>query len=138
MHEAPSLSIKQSPGEWRSGYKNRPYSKFFSMSFSRLFIMLSVFQLCLLSFFASISLAASIPTSHVLHEKRDFEPTQWLKRSRIPSHAAMPVRVALTQSNLDKGEQFLMDVYVGTLDCAIRVIQIEFLTSASQLQSGVT
>lgn len=46
----------------------------------------------------------------VVHEKRYTPPTRWVKRDRIPRNAILPVRIGLTQSNLEKGHDFLMDV----------------------------
>ena len=74
--------------------------------------MHSVVRNCLFLLFATTSLAASLPNNHVLHEKREFEHPLWVKRSKVPSHRRMPMRIALTQSNLDKGQDYLMDVYV--------------------------
>ena len=62
--------------------------------------------------FAACSYAAPHPASHVVHEKRHFTPSQWTKRDRIPSEAILPMRIGLTQNNLENGHDFLMDVYV--------------------------
>lgn len=51
-------------------------------------------------------------SSLVSHEKRHVSHTQWMKRNRIASTALLPVRIGLAQSNLEKGHDFLMDVYV--------------------------
>ncbi|KAF7935516.1 hypothetical protein BELL_1052g00020 [Botrytis elliptica] len=74
--------------------------------------------------FASIVLsvpgiiAAVLPNSDILstrssfvsHEKRNIPHTQWMKRDRIASTTLLPVRIGLSQSNLEKGHDFLMDV----------------------------
>lgn len=54
------------------------------------------------------SLAA--PTNHVLHEKRDWLPHGWEKGERLQAHTLLPVRIALKQSNLDRLDEFLMEV----------------------------
>ncbi|TGO60885.1 hypothetical protein BOTNAR_0138g00120 [Botryotinia narcissicola] len=72
--------------------------------------------------FASIALsvpgiiAAVLPTSDILstrsfvsHEKRNTPHTQWIKRDRIASTTLLPVRIGLSQGNLEKGHDFLMD-----------------------------
>ena len=67
---------------------------------------------CLLVFGAS-----AVPTpagSHVLHEKREVAPRQWQKRSRVEPSVLLPVRIGLTQSNLDKGASLLDDVSMPT------------------------
>jgi tripeptidyl-peptidase-1 len=46
----------------------------------------------------------------VLHEKRDGAPHQWTKRSRADADEILPVRIGLTQSNLHKAEEYILDV----------------------------
>ena len=60
--------------------------------------------------FAACSYAAPYVPAHAIHEKRDYTPSDWVKRSRVPATATIPVRIGLTQSNLEKGYDFLMDV----------------------------
>ncbi|KAF7959745.1 hypothetical protein EAE96_001354 [Botrytis aclada] len=63
-------------------------------------------------------IAAVLPNSDILsthssfvsHEKRNTPHTQWMKRDRIASTTLLPVRIGLTQGNLEKGHDFLMDV----------------------------
>jgi tripeptidyl-peptidase I len=59
---------------------------------------------------AALTAAAPSPKGHVRHEKRDSPPAQWVKRSRVASDAILPVRIGLTQSNLHKAGDYLMDV----------------------------
>lgn len=47
---------------------------------------------------------------YVLHEKRDAAPHMWNKRSRAHASEVLPVRIGLTQRNLHKAEDFIMDV----------------------------
>lgn len=58
--------------------------------------------------------AVALPTAnvpHVLHEKRHPTPTTvWAKRQAAPASAKIPVRIGMTQRNLDKGHDMLMDV----------------------------
>ncbi|EDO01044.1 hypothetical protein SS1G_03518 [Sclerotinia sclerotiorum 1980 UF-70] len=75
-------------------------------------------------YFASVVLivpgiiAAALPSagthasrsSLVSHEKRNFPRTRWMKRDRIASTTLLPVRIGLSQNNLEKGHDFLMDV----------------------------
>lgn len=57
------------------------------------------------------SLASPAPSSHILHEKRSTGASRgWSKRSKLDAEAKLPVRIGLTQSNLDIGHQLLMDV----------------------------
>lgn len=64
------------------------------------------------------SLGASLVTSviaapsftYVRHEKRNSLPFGWERDKMISGHAVLPMRVALSQSNLDKAEEYLMEV----------------------------
>lgn len=55
---------------------------------------------------------AAAPTSHVIHEARDpaSVSSRWVQKGRVAPDALLPVRVGLTQSNLDRGEEMLLDV----------------------------
>ncbi|KAL9127909.1 MAG: hypothetical protein Q9217_003295 [Psora testacea] len=68
----------------------------------------------LLSLLTLASLAASIvglPSStYVQHETRHVLPRGWQKADRMPAYEVLPIRIALTQGNLDKGYDHLMDV----------------------------
>lgn len=55
--------------------------------------------------------AAPAPATHAVHEKRSYTPSQWAKRSKVPSDVVLPVRIGLSQGNLHKGYDLLMDVY---------------------------
>lgn len=60
---------------------------------------------------ASTAQAAALPKSHVVHEKRDpSSSSQWVKREKLAPDANFPMRIGLTQSNLHRGHEFLMDV----------------------------
>ncbi|KAG8526033.1 uncharacterized protein KY384_000795 [Bacidia gigantensis] len=57
------------------------------------------------------TLAAPAPSSnHVLHEKREAKLLHWEKRDRVHPDVLLPVRIGLTQSNLDKGPELLDEV----------------------------
>jgi len=60
---------------------------------------------------AALSNAAPAPIKHVLHEKRQTPSSDCVKVARIEGTAILPMRVGLTQSNLDKGHDLLMEVY---------------------------
>lgn len=47
---------------------------------------------------------------HALHEKRESPASDWVKTSRIESTAILPMRIGLSQSNLEKGPDMLMEV----------------------------
>ncbi|KAL4903035.1 hypothetical protein BDW74DRAFT_157321 [Aspergillus multicolor] len=48
--------------------------------------------------------------SHVLHERRHVLPKHWTEHSRVGGHKKLPVRIGLTQSNLDHGHDLLMEL----------------------------
>jgi tripeptidyl-peptidase-1 len=58
--------------------------------------------------------AIAAPTAHsrrhVVHERRSRLPANWRRSTKLSSDAVLPLRIALTQSNLDRAEEFLMDV----------------------------
>ncbi len=54
--------------------------------------------------------AIPTPATHALHEKRSVTPRLWQRGSRIESDAILPVRIGLTQNNLENGYEYLMEV----------------------------
>ena len=69
-------------------------------------------KFCLGAVLAGLAAAAPAPANHVLHERRDYMPQKWVKRSKVDAAATLPVRIGMTQSNLESGPDLLMDVYV--------------------------
>ncbi|MCJ1287426.1 hypothetical protein MMC26_006777 [Xylographa opegraphella] len=67
-------------------------------------------QLAVAAAFVAISNAAPAPLAHALHEKRDAPATDWVKGARVEGDAILPMRIGLTQTNLDKGYDYLMEV----------------------------
>lgn len=61
---------------------------------------------------AALAGAVPAPIKHVLHEKRDRQSIDWVKGARVERDAVLPIRIGLTQNNLEKGYDLLMDVYV--------------------------
>lgn len=61
---------------------------------------------------AALAAAASALPSvdHVLHEKRDRLPPGWQYDEKMQGSEVLPMKIALTQSNLDNADEFLMDV----------------------------
>lgn len=65
--------------------------------------------------FSSLLLLGAVTASvcasrHVVHEERSVVPPGWMKHSRLDPDAVLPVRIGLTQSNLDKAYDVLTDV----------------------------
>ena len=60
---------------------------------------------------ALAALAVASPlASYAVHEKRDAAPVGWSKREVLDRRAVLPMRIALTQRNLDKGYGLLEEV----------------------------
>jgi tripeptidyl-peptidase-1 len=76
---------------------------------------MTVLQVSVLAAIVAFSHAAPAPAPapavrHVLHEKRQTWSSDWVKGARIEADAVLPLRIGLTQTNLDKGQDFLMEV----------------------------
>ncbi|MCJ1417209.1 hypothetical protein MMC32_003549 [Xylographa parallela] len=69
-----------------------------------------LFQVAVAVTFAAISSAAPAPSTHAVHEKRDAPAADWVKSARIEGDAILPMRIGLTQTNLEKGYDYLMEV----------------------------
>ena len=71
----------------------------------------TVMRFALLPVGALIASAVAAPSlNHVLHEKRDRLPLGWGQAEELDGMTVLPMKIALTQSNLDKADEFLMDV----------------------------
>ena len=64
---------------------------------------------------ALVAAVGSIPTrtDYVLHERRDAIPSHWTGEKRLDGQTMLPMRIGLTQSNLDRGHDLLMEVYAS-------------------------
>jgi len=69
-------------------------------------------SLLLVAFGAYEVHGAVLPATHAVHEKRHSHPRQWVKRDRLHSKAVLPMRIGLTQGNLDRAHDLLMNMYV--------------------------
>lgn len=50
------------------------------------------------------------PINHVLHEERTILSRDWTKGARVEKSAVIPMRIGMTQTNLEKGYDYLMEV----------------------------
>lgn len=66
--------------------------------------------IAVIGLFAAEIAAAPLSSSHVVHERRDVVPKAWIKRDRIDGAIELPIRIGMTQSNLDKGHDLLLEV----------------------------
>lgn len=66
----------------------------------------------LLATVALVSPACSAPTSnYVVHERRDIGSSNWATSDlELHSRMVLPISIGLTQRNLERGEDYLMDV----------------------------
>ncbi|GAW10864.1 hypothetical protein ANO14919_001990 [Xylariales sp. No.14919] len=52
-----------------------------------------------------------VPSTHALHERHaPHWGHMWMKKAKVPSHAVLPMRIGLKQSNLGAGHDKLMDI----------------------------
>ncbi|KAF2223360.1 putative alkaline serine protease AorO [Elsinoe ampelina] len=67
-------------------------------------------EVALLTAAIGSALAAPAPSGHVVHERRETSPMAWNKIDRLDKRTILPMRIGLTQSNLDQGHSKLMEV----------------------------
>lgn len=67
--------------------------------------------LLLLCALAIIVIAAPAGHHYEVHERREYNPDAWTQDRRLTGETILPVRIGLTQSNLDRGHDLLMDMY---------------------------
>lgn len=60
----------------------------------------------------TVALASPTPRNYVIHERRDALPSVWVEESRLDKSAMLPMRIGLAQSNLNRGHEILMELYV--------------------------
>ena len=70
---------------------------------------LSLISVCSL-LAAAIAAPAADTKRHVVHERRERLPAHWKRSAKLHGDSNLPMRIALTQSNLDRADEFLMDV----------------------------
>lgn len=58
---------------------------------------------------SSSAFGLAVPSTHQVHEKRDYLPSRWTKGSRVSPYSRLPMRIGLLQ-NMDGAEGHLMDV----------------------------
>ena len=71
---------------------------------------MQLLTLALLGVCLRLGTAAPAPSGHTLHERRELEHSPWIKAERLHAKTTLPMRIGLTQSNLDIGHDLLMDV----------------------------
>lgn len=72
--------------------------------------MVKMLVTALLAAFLATCSASPPAIPHVIHERRRSVPHGWAKRDELSGRTVLPMRIALAQSNLDKGEEWLMEV----------------------------
>ena len=61
--------------------------------------------------FAGVQRKREVPATHALHERHlPHWETQWQKRSKVPDHQVLPMRIGLKQCNLEAGHDKLMEM----------------------------
>ncbi|KAL4746419.1 hypothetical protein BDW72DRAFT_207340 [Aspergillus terricola var. indicus] len=68
--------------------------------------------LSLLYVVSSITAVLALPATakHFPHERRDALPDYWIEDVRLDGQTVLPVRIGMTQSNLDHGHDLLMQI----------------------------
>jgi len=61
---------------------------------------------------ALVANVMAVPTAHnyQVHERREFIPSSWIEGRKLDGRVSLPVRIGLTQSNLDHGHDLLMEL----------------------------
>lgn len=67
-------------------------------------------KLSVVAAIAALVHGAPASIKHVLHEERTVQSRDWTKGARIEKTAVIPMRIGLTQTNLEKGYDYLMEV----------------------------
>ena len=67
-------------------------------------------KLSVVAVIAALVSAAPAPSNHVLHEERTILSRDWVKSARVEKGAVIPMRIGLTQTNLETGYDRLMEV----------------------------
>ena len=80
------------------------------MQLNSLIVVFIAMETFLLFLGAAVS-AIAVPThNYELHERIQPMPTSWIQGKRLDSAISLPVRIGLTQSNLDLGHSLLMEM----------------------------
>lgn len=71
-----------------------------------------LFTRSFLTLLSLVALVAADPliSRHVLHEKRAHTPAGWARSRKHDAAAVLPLRIGLTQSNMDRLEEMLLEV----------------------------
>ncbi|KAH7336258.1 putative Tripeptidyl-peptidase sed1 [Rhexocercosporidium sp. MPI-PUGE-AT-0058] len=72
--------------------------------------MLSKLFVAVLAGLISLAEALPAPATHSLHEKRSSLPRLWARGDRVDKNAILPVRIGLSQQNLEDSYAHLMEV----------------------------
>jgi tripeptidyl-peptidase-1 len=78
--------------------------------------MMQVIRFTLIATLAILAEAVPTTSRYVVHEERASQGLDWVKRSRVEPSAVLPMRIGLTQTNLHKGYDLLMEVLVYTAE----------------------
>lgn len=72
--------------------------------------MFSKLLVVLLAVPISVVRALPAPVTHSLHEKRSSLPRLWARGDRVDRNAILPVRIGLSQQNMEDSYSHLMEV----------------------------
>lgn len=74
-------------------------------------------SILLLGAAAASVLAAPSRRDYEVHERREHIPSYWTEGKRLDGSTPLPVRIGLTQPNLDYGHDLLMEMFVSFDTC---------------------
>lgn len=69
-----------------------------------------MFYLPVFSLLGATVWATTIPSRQIIHEKRVVSSEAWLKGERLHPEEPIPLRIALSQANLEHGHEYLLSV----------------------------
>ena len=72
------------------------------------------------------------PHDYVVHERRDNIPGSWVQSKKLDGSTVLPVRIGLSQSNLDRGHDLLMEMYATVL--RLFMTKLDTLTDPGHFQ----
>lgn len=71
-----------------------------------------MFSRWLLAIAAVVAQCLADPSTHSLHERSLHDPVEYVKRELAPRDDIVPIRIGLTQRNLEHGDDLLHEMCV--------------------------
>jgi tripeptidyl-peptidase-1 len=81
-----------------------------SRRFIQAFFTMRISLIAVCSLAAGVLSAPTTKDKHVVHERKPHLPAAWRRSVKIHGDSVIPMKIALTQNNLHRAEEFLMEV----------------------------